>query len=120
VNRCASVSRLPTAPLLRWQRRIVEELRGAGARNEVYYTVPAPDHPDRRLLVRRAMRRIPGLRAAKTAAVTRQPWTGRHTANLDFVLRFVDGRRSRRWVRVQGSVAGPSRRGSGPDFSTGT
>jgi hypothetical protein len=80
------------APMTRWQQSIVDHLRGAGARDAVYYGVPVPARRDRRRLLRRAQRRVRLLHPAdNSGAVARQPWTGRHVADLDFVLCFVDG-----------------------------
>jgi hypothetical protein len=80
------------APLLAWQHRIVDELRAAGARDTVYYGVPAhePGRASlvRRLLVGRAARRLSALWPAGQADQASRPWTGAHAVELDFVLNF--------------------------------
>jgi hypothetical protein len=75
----------------RWQQQIVAELRAAGARDVVYYAIPAPIRPDRRLLMRWAAHRVPALRPADTTTISWQRWVGQHATDLDFVLSFVGG-----------------------------
>jgi hypothetical protein len=80
------------APITRWQQRIVDELRGAGAQDVAYYTVAVSARRDRRRPMRRAQRQVRLLQPdANSGGVAWQPWRGRHTADLDFVMCLVDG-----------------------------
>jgi hypothetical protein len=78
------------AHIAQWQHQIVGELRDAGAQDVVYYAIPAPVRPDRRLLMRRAAYRVPALRRSNTT-ISWQRWVGQHGTELDFVLSFASG-----------------------------
>ena len=74
-----------------WQHKAVEQLRGLGAHDVAYYTVPVATPADRRMLSRRAYRKVRLLHSADTLRVPWQHWNERDSTELDFLLCFMHG-----------------------------